>query len=226
MWLSHFANRPGQLFSGAQNRLTILLGCASSDGNSVLMSTKYHRWDARNGERDSLLPKLQYVSLHLLRHRFEGLFAKIGSPEAVRVLNKIDSDHRLAEGLSKHTNFPIYWVRVPGYFCQFFIQPPMARPERGGAPRIRGEVKMISARNVRLQRVLHAVLNSSAYYLFYCAYTDARHINPSDVYDYPLDVDSLSSETGDELIDLSHRLEKAMRENTTHWRKSGLNRLG
>ena len=81
---------------------------------------------------------------------------------------------------------------------------------------------MISARDEKTQRVLHAVLNSSTYYQFYCAYTDARHINPSDVYDYPFTIDSMRQSTIDALSELSQQLEDAMKDNTSQWRKSGL----
>jgi hypothetical protein len=53
LWLSHFANRPGQLFAGAQNRLTVLLGANNSELPQSY-STHYHRWDAKNGERDAV----------------------------------------------------------------------------------------------------------------------------------------------------------------------------
>ncbi len=224
LWLSHFANRPGQLFSGAQNRLTIFIGKKSSTAaDACVLTTKYHRWDARNGERDYLFDDIEYLSLLGLRRQFENLFAKVGSPHALSVLNKIDSAHKLAEHLARHDKaHPVYWVRVPGYFCQFLLEPPLARPERGGQPRIRGEVKMISARSSAERHAMHAILNSSTYYLFYCAYTDARHINPSDVYDFPLDVAAIGPEVLAELGALSSSLHIEMQRNTKRWRKSGL----
>jgi hypothetical protein len=42
--------------------------------------------------------------------------------------------------------------------------------------------------NPTSMRVTHALLNSSTYYQFFTAYTDGRHINPSDVVDSPFDL--------------------------------------
>jgi hypothetical protein len=116
----------------------------------------------------------------------------------------------------------LYWVRVPGYFCQFFLEPPKAVPERGGPERIRGEVIPIIVADEQKRRLLHAILNSSTYYQFFCVYTDGRHINPSDVLEFPLDIERMSTEAALALSALSIKLEKCMRANTKKWRKSGL----
>ena len=65
-------------------------------------------------------------------------------------------------------------------------------------------------------------VNSSTYYLFFCAYTDTRHINPSDVADFPLDAESMCSSIGTRLERLSEKLDACSKSNTTKWRKSGL----
>jgi hypothetical protein len=72
------------------------------------------------------------------------------------------------------------------------------------------------------QRVVHACLNSSTYYLFFSAYTDGRHINPSDVTAFPLDLENLARTLAEQLVALSEQLEIDMARNTTERRKSGL----
>jgi hypothetical protein len=111
---------------------------------------------------------------------------------------------------------------VPGYFCQFLLEPPKARPEGGGAARIRSEVNEIGFDEIETCRIIHAVLNSSTYYQFFCSYTDTRHINPSDVAEFPLDVGRFSQHAKGRLVALSERLTNAYEDNTSQWRKSGL----
>ena len=82
LWLSHFANRPGQLFAGAENRLTVLL-TSNETGTPLTASTRYHRWDAKGGERDALFELVRYSVLGSLGRSFHGLFPKVGTPEAV-----------------------------------------------------------------------------------------------------------------------------------------------
>jgi len=221
LWLAHFANRPGQLFVGAQNRLTILLS-ADSSASCETFSTRYHRWDASGGERAFLFATFRYVALGERGRRYQGLLPKVSDPLALSVISKIEHSKNLDEFLRKQSNYPVYWVRVPGYFCQFFLDPPKARPENGGPSRIRGEVNVVFLPNSDSQRVVHAALNSSAYYQFYCAYSDGRHINPSDVKDFPFDLGSLSKQIRSSLIQLSRKLEITMQKNTSFWRKSGL----
>jgi hypothetical protein len=71
-------------------------------------------------------------------------------------------------------------------------------------------------------RVAHALLNSSTYYQFFTAYTDGRHINPSDVTDFPFDLKQVVGRTRNSLTMLSKKLEDAMMANIGLWRKSGL----
>jgi len=70
--------------------------------------------------------------------------------------------------------------------------------------------------------IVHSILNSSTYYQFFCTYTDTRHINPSDVTEFPLDLTKLSNETKAKLNALSTKLTKCFKSHTTQWRKSGL----
>ena len=140
LWLSHFANRPGQLFVGAQNRLTILLS-SLSDPSEGSYSTCYHRWDARNGERDFLFTTLRYVSLRDLARGFHGLYPKVGMPEGLGVLRKIQGSQSVGVLLGKKSKYPIFWVRVPGYFCQFFSTHPKLAPRKAVQP---GHVKRLS----------------------------------------------------------------------------------
>lgn len=220
-WLSHFANRPGQLFDGAQNRLTILLYTSGLEKSSVL-STRYHRWDAKRRERDALFALLRYTALGALARSFHGLLPKVGAPEATSILRKLQSPQTLAKKLRAGSKYPVFWVRVPGYFCQFFLTPPMATPEHGGPARVRGEVNSIFLPDESWQRVTHALLNSSTYYQFFCTYTDGRHINPSDVREFPVNMDAFAPDVIKSLSDLSTRLEQSMKANISLWRKSGL----
>lgn len=221
LWLSHFANRPGQLFIGAQNRLTIVL-LSSENEDEKVFSTRYYRWDAKGGERNHLFSVLEYISLGNLARKFHGLFPKIGGIEGFNVLEKIDDSHTLEGHLIKTGQYNIYWVRVPGYFCQFLLEAPKARPENGGPERVRGEVNSITINDKNMQRVIHSILNSSTYNLFFCAYTDGRHINPSDVRGFPLDLNNFSQTILRDLATLSVELEGCFDTNMSQWRKSGL----
>jgi len=221
IWLSHFSNRPGQLFAGAQSRLTVILsGPARRDVTAF--STRYHRWDTSRGERDAVFATMEYASLGRDPGQYRGMFAKIGCTHAKRIVGKVSASRPLQYSLVRTGNHGLFWVRVPGYFCQFFTDPPKARPEKGGPERVRGEVKSISFASQRHASAAHAVMNSSTYYHFICVHSDGRHINPADVYDFPLGLSDVTDDLMDSLCALSERLAQCMRAHTGEWRKSGL----
>lgn len=92
----------------------------------------------------------------------------------------------------------------------------------GGKERVRGEVKTIFPIGESARLVIHALLNSTTYYVFFNAHSDGRHINPGDVYDYPLDLDSFDAELVARLEKLSGQLQDAMMRHKSRRRKSGL----
>ncbi|MGC2410117.1 MAG: hypothetical protein WA441_09050, partial [Methyloceanibacter sp.] len=153
---------------------------------------------------------------------FHGLLPKVGCREASGAMEKIRSSKAIRFFGSRQGKHKIFWVRVPGYFCQFLIDPPMARPESGGPLRMRGEVNKICFDDSSTRNVIHAILNSSTYYQFFCAYTDTRHINPSDVTEFPLDLTAFDSAIKAKLSKLSTRLAECFGSHTTQSRKSGL----
>jgi len=220
-WGSHYANRPGQLFSGAQNRLTIALSGEVADEPETY-STRYHRWDARNGERDNLFPTLQYQTVGPELSLHGSVIPKVGSVEGRVVLTKLRTSKTVAAFTSRMGTHKVYWVRVPGYFCLFMLTPPMARPEKGGEPRVRGEVFDVRFDTEQRRDVVHAILNSNIFYYFFCVYTDTRHINRSDVADFPLDLDSIPEATQSKLRAASAALDDCFRANMVQRRKSGL----
>jgi hypothetical protein len=219
-WYASFSNRPGQLFEGAQNRLTIL-NVVRGKTPGKTYATRYVRHDAKGGERAHLMESLGYADVTDLAGRFEGLIPKAGCSRHVEVLAKLISRKPISECL-KAEGMPVYWVRVPGYFCQFMLKPPMARPEGGGEARPRGEVLAVKAADSCTVRLLHAILNSTTFYVYFSSFTDGRHINPGDVKSYPSDLAAFTEVEAERLQGLSMEIEENNRANTRLWRKSGL----
>lgn len=217
-----FSNRPGQLFCGAQNRLTIVVSGAAT--SSALFSTKYRRWNEKEGERVFLLDTLEYVGVGSSVQELDGVCPKVGSEEYLSIIQKLNAKLTVRAHLSRSgpDGRGVHWVRVPGYFCQFFLSPPMTRPESGGKERVRGEVKTVYPIGESARPVIHALLNSTTYYMFFNAHSDGRHVNPADVYDYPLDLDSFDAKLVARLEKLSGQLQDAMMRHKSQRRKSGL----
>jgi hypothetical protein len=110
LWVSHFSNRPGQLFNVAQNRLSILLS-GPTKREPVTYSTRYHRWDAKNGERGSLFTNLRYMATSDILKPLHELMPKVGSLDSVAILNKIDASRTIRDHI------------LPGSGCDVFLGP-------------------------------------------------------------------------------------------------------
>lgn len=221
VWMSHFANRPGQLFTGGQNRLSIVL-LGDPCHSSHIYSTRYHRWDGKNGERDTLLSTLTFANISRFTDFFGQTIPKMADSLALQVVEKVTTNQPLARSATKNSDNEVLWVRVPGYFCQFHLHPPMVRPVNGGPERPRGELLKIRFPRRSLQKIAHAALNSSTFYVYFCITTDGRHINPSDVALFPLTLDSISHDIEQDLLHCSDQIARDFARHTSRVRKSGL----
>ncbi len=71
-------------------------------------------------------------------------------------------------------------------------------------------------------RLAYCTLNSTTFYHYFCAFTDGRHINPSDVQGFPLKVHSTPKQAKIAFTKMADDLSTGMRAATSVLRKSGL----
>ncbi len=213
---AHFSNRPGQLFEGAQNRLSILLAYPTS-GKPCVLASKYLHWDAKNGERLALFQTLEYCKTRTI----DGLVCKSGHSTPSAIIDKVISKSPLSLEISSVGTHSVYWVRVPGYFCQFLRRELMAHT-KSGKPQPRGEMLSMQFDSERLANVVFAVLNSSLFYMYFSALTDTRHINPSDARSFPVGIREMDSDISASLLLIAKRLVKNYEANLGYVNKSAL----
>lgn len=63
---------------------------SSKQNEPKQFSTRYHRWDARNGERENLFAVMRYEELARDASMFHGLLQKVGHPAAA-IIDQIDT---------------------------------------------------------------------------------------------------------------------------------------
>jgi hypothetical protein len=220
-WMAHFANRPSQLFSGAQKRLTILIVGKGSSHNNVLFTSKYRRWF--KGERDSLIVTTEYASQINLPVVFKHSLAKVGSPYEISIVRKaLSCETRLNNSTAEAFSFKSYYVRTPGYFCQFWDSPPMVKVLKTGTARPRGELYSDSFKTEDDLYLCLAALNSSLFYWYIFTYSDCRHMNRRDVLYFPFNLAAWDIGAARTLIQLSRELQKDFQRNKSTMLKSGL----
>ena len=109
-------------------------------------------------------------------------------------------------------DYSIHYHNAGGYWIKTFTFSPyyksLSDPQKSHTTI--SELRMPSA---ELATLYCALLNSSLYYFFWKSLTDARHIYPSDIAMFPINLDDISWLTG-ELSPLVNRLMSELRQNS------------
>jgi hypothetical protein len=150
-----------------------------------------------------------------------GVVCKVGSTIPTAIIKKVSNRPMLSMSLSSIGNHAVYWIRVPGYFCQFFRKQLMAYP-MSGEPRPRGEMLSIRLDSEDMANAALSTLNSSLFYLYFSALTDTRHINPSDVRMFPVGLMQMNQGLLKSFSIVAKKLIANYRDHMGYVNKSGL----
>jgi hypothetical protein len=187
--------------------------------DAFTFSTRYYKWTGGElGEREHLLTNLKYGHSDLMSTGCR----KMGGGVHEAMMEKLSIGTPLAETLQKQGQHRVVWIRVPGHFCQFFRQAPQAVPLSGGARRDRGEMLHYSFEEETDSWGFHALFNSSTFYVWYLAESDARHINPGDVAAFPILPEPARRLLSQSLQQVSRRLHEFVLGHLGEVIKSGL----
>ena len=186
LWLSNFALRPAALFPGVMQRNTIYIA-QKGDGETAY-TTDYITWYSE--ERPVLFNGLIYLEFQDLRQNYS--LPKVNVLEGQSSLSKALSkkspwtSHRQFKG-----NHSIYYHNAGGYWVKTFTFKPFYRSitDTNKAHTTISELRMPTA---ELATLYCALLNSNLFYFFWKSLTDARHLYPSDIAMFPVNLDDVS----------------------------------
>jgi hypothetical protein len=223
-YTAHFANRPCQLFIGAQNRLTILLGytgvglgsAAPSSSSQALpnhtrsissksmgtVATRYYRFYA--GERPVLFQSLELTQTD---HQFPAPIPKIADSTHLQVFRKVYSQAEvLGHYRARSPERCVFYQESVGYWVKASIGLPwyeknsqVMAPQHGRYFLTTDECSL---------GCLFALMNSSLFFSVFMAVCDGFHLNDSFLAGFPISKMLLSNET---LRDLGFSLDEALR---------------
>ena len=185
IWLSNFALRPAALFPGVMQRNTIRITQKGRGGAAY--TTDYLTWYSE--ERPTLFHKLSYLEIGNLRQDYSvpKVNVRAGSMALSKTLSKPVrwSSHREFKGSNK-----VYYHNAGGYWIKTFAFRPHYRSltDRNKKHTTISELRMPSA---ELASLYCALLNSNLFYFFWKSLTDARHVYPSDIAMFPVDVNEV-----------------------------------
>lgn len=177
-WFSSYSNRPGKLFEGVEQRLTICIGREASNSNATYYSSEYQHWYKE--ERSFLFSRLSY-SKHVHNTSCSCLY-KIGLPISNSIIDKLmgHATQPFVSILDKdgmYVSFhdsPTYFIRAMSFI-----------PNTGNGLKDSSHYKKLSVQR-KSQGFITTLLNSSLFYWFYKVISNCRDFSEREIYRFPL----------------------------------------
>jgi hypothetical protein len=222
VWVSCFANRPSQLFDGAQKRLTILVGRRSTVSATTIFTTQYIRW--KREEFGSLFrSRVEYAPPHTNFSVFPASLEKLGSDMEDQAFKRLNAgNHRLAASVSRASQSKVYYTRKFGYFLAFLNFVPEVIDSRTGLRVAPSELKELGLDSIESSNVVVALLSSSTFFWFWNVLSDCRNVNRRDLLAFPFDPSRAAHSLTVRIADLGQRYLQELRKTSRFMVKSGL----
>ena len=185
--VSNYAERPSKLFMGAEVLLNIVLS-GKGKGPCHMYSTDFIKWSSE--ERDFLFEKLVYAPAERLNYY---TIPKYSNRIENALVNKIKKTNQtLALSFRKNSNHRIFYRIGGGRYWKIFtdFQPKFIL---NGNVSVSSRENYLYFANQKAGKAAIAALSSSMFYWYFILTTNCRDLNPSDLQNYPINVDNIES---------------------------------
>lgn len=212
LFLSYYAERPSKLFEGAERNLVISL-FKKNDKTKIekIYATYYYKWNS--AFREFLFDNISYTEAKATI--ITGIVPKISSNEELSIiknLRKIKKNIGYYASRSKTNHFLYYrnsggryWKIITDFQPQFFLN---------GKRGISSRESYLYFNDIKTLKITVALLNSSTYYWYYIMHSDARTNNPSDLKEFPIDLENISDNLKRKLLIECDKLMKDLDKNS------------
>ena len=194
VFYASFADRPGCIFKGVHQRLVIFTANLKKGINKQLFTSKYHFW--YNKERNQLYKNITYMP------NDELCTAKIGLPIDISIIEKIEKNNCKITSIIGSGDYSVYLSSRIGFWTKCFITKPNS-----------SEFREIRCNTETQQHLLNAFFNSSTFYYYWIVKSDCWHVSEKDYKDVGFDIDLLSEDEKNDLVNLSKLLLQDLEKN-------------
>lgn len=196
LYVSSFADRPGCIFKGVHQRLTIFFSNKSKH-KCELYTSSYKYW--YNYERNNLFKNIIYIKNDDLER-----IPKVGNIIESDILNKINKTKNILLNIYNNTDtdYKIYLSTRLGLWSKSFINKPNTN-----------ELKIINCNDKKQQGILNAFFNSSTFYFLWILLSDCWHITSNDILNINFNYDALTEDEQLKLYNLAFKLERDLEKN-------------
>ena len=167
VYYSTYADRPGCIFTGVHQRLTIFFADINlkKDQECKIYSSSYKYW--YNEERAELYNKIKFY-----RNEYNGILPKIGNKLEDSIFKKLlKGKYSIQDFLVEESEFAVFLSTRIGFWSKAFITNIFTS----------NEYKKFCMENMENQYIITAILNSSAFYFLWVVYSDCWHITNNDI---------------------------------------------
>lgn len=201
IWLSNYAERPSKLFVGAEVLLTIVLTRVGHD-NTTYFTTGFTKWASE--ERPDLFNRIKYQKSHSKVKPY--VIGKLSDEIETRILTKLaEQGGKLGHYIQARSKHPIYYRIGGGRYWKIFtkFQPQFIL---NGKNSVSSRENYLYFENATLRDVAITLLSSSLFYWYFIITTNCRDLNPSDLNEFPIKLDSVSETHTSKLVQLCNDL--------------------
>ena len=212
VFLSYYAERPSKLFEGAERNLVISLFKKSSKTKvEKIHTTFYYKWNS--SYREYLFDNISYTEAK--ETIISGIVPKISCSEELTILKtlrKVKKNIGFYTSRTK-TNIYLYYRNSGGRYWKIItdFQPVFYLNSIKG---ISSRESYLFFNDIQTLKIVVALLNSSTYYWYYVMHSDARTNNPSDLKEFPIDIENFTDDTKKKLIISCDKLMKDLNSNS------------
>jgi hypothetical protein len=209
IWISNYDKRPGKLFDGAEQRLSIILFSKALE--TKIYTTKLIKWYSEY--RDFVFDNTSYI---VLKDKFVNFatIPKLFSKIEIDILNKISKSKTFNMLKSKSKNGEnFYYKRRSGYYLIFVDFIPKIIDENG-VNRLPSELKSIELHNELSKNAICASFNSTLFWWWFVILTDFRNVNSREIDFFPIYFDINKNNIIDKLVNLNVELMKSLNLNS------------
>ena len=196
LFVSSFADRPGCIFKGVHQRLTIFFSNKSKN-ECELYTSSYKYW--YNDERNNLFKNILYIRNNDLER-----VPKIGNIIETNILKKVNNTKNVLLNIynNNDTDYKIYLSTRLGLWSKSFINKPNTN-----------ELKIINCDDKKQQGIINAFFNSSTFYFLWILLSDCWHITSNDILNINFNYEVLTEEEQLKLYNLAFKLERDLEKN-------------
>ncbi len=212
LFLSYYAERPSKLFEGAERNLVISLFRKKAKTKiEKIFTTYYYKWNS--SFRDFLFDNISYTEAKATITT--GIVPKISTKEELSIIKNLRAVKKNIGYFTSRskTNHYLFYRNSGGRYWKIItdFQPKFILNGKRG---VSSRESYLYFNDLNTLKIAVALLNSSTYYWYYVMHSDARTNNPSDLKEFPIDIDSISEKTKKKLIASSEKLMKDLDKNS------------